>query len=100
MKTILAAMAFCALASSAMADETGIPGKTITESEVSDLATAHYFDLLAGGTRTYRPEDIMSGLQRHRTEWRARLVQDGYTILPNELARAPKPKLPSRSFLL
>ena len=59
---------------------------SITEEHLRAVSDASYLALIAGCTQAnqaYSPEQIASGLRRHYQERRARMIDTGFTIVPD-----------------
>ncbi len=82
MRTLVMTIGFCIFAGPALAgDTTAIP-----DSRLQDQSDANYIALVlsSGKESGYSPEQIVSGLKRHRQEWRARMIDAGFAVEQGE----------------
>ena len=83
MRSLIFALGLCLLATPAPAGEE----HSITEEHLRAVSDAGYLALFAGcaqPNQTYTPEQIASGLRRHYQERRARMIDAGFTIVPDQ----------------
>lgn len=83
MRSLIFALGLCLSAASAPAGEK----YNITEEDLRAVSDAGYLALLAGcaqANQTYTPEQVASGLRRHYQERRARMIDAGFTIVPDQ----------------
>ena len=87
MKRILLAIALLGLGVAAPINaDTIYPtrGKMVSEKALRQFSDRQYLEIIAGSLaagRHYTAIQIASGLKRHFTEWRARFIDAGYTII-------------------
>ena len=78
MRSFIITMGFCVLAFPAQAaDKT-----SISNGQLQDQSDASYIALVFsdGHPVHYSPGEIVSGLKRHRQEWRARMIDAGFVV--------------------
>lgn len=82
-KLMLATAIVAATVSLANADVIRLETKVITEAQLRSLSEEAYFKTLQNAYDAgwhYAPKDIQSGLKHSLSEWRARLIDQGFVI--------------------